>query len=66
KAITRVVFANQQLDGFWPKAGGYSTVGTIAEGYDHPLDLPGGQQADRGGRGDLSGRKRGAGGSAAG
>jgi len=40
KAITRLVFATDELIGYWPKRG-YSPVGDIEPGMDHPLDLGG-------------------------
>lgn len=41
KAITRLVFADQELRGLWPTLGSYSTDGDILPGTDHPLDLGG-------------------------
>jgi sulfoxide reductase catalytic subunit YedY len=41
KAITRLVFAREELPGFWPTAGPYTTDGEIEPGTDHPLDLGG-------------------------
>ena len=39
KAITRLVFAEEELPGYWPTVGPYSTEGDIKPGSDHPLDL---------------------------
>ena len=41
KAITRLVFATEELPGFWPTAGPYTTDGGIEPGTDRPLDLGG-------------------------
>lgn len=41
KAITRLVLAREELPGFWPTAGPYTTDGGIEPGTDHPLDLAG-------------------------
>ena len=41
KVITRLVFAPDELAGFWPSAGPYTTHGTIRQGRDNPLDLVG-------------------------
>jgi DMSO/TMAO reductase YedYZ molybdopterin-dependent catalytic subunit len=41
KAIVRLVFADQELTGYWPSVGPYSPEGTILPGQDHPLDLDG-------------------------
>jgi sulfoxide reductase catalytic subunit YedY len=41
KALTRLVFATEELPGYWPTEGGYSTKGDIGPGADHPLDLGG-------------------------
>lgn len=39
KAITRIVFADEELRGYWPTVGGYSTEGQIWPGPDYALDL---------------------------
>jgi sulfoxide reductase catalytic subunit YedY len=39
KAITRLVFAEEELPGYWPMVGGYSRAGNIEPGQDYPLDL---------------------------
>ncbi|HOT90337.1 MAG TPA: molybdopterin-dependent oxidoreductase [Anaerolineae bacterium] len=39
KAITRIVFANEELRGYWPTVGGYSTEAPIWPGTDYALDL---------------------------
>lgn len=39
KAITRLVFADEELKGFWPTVGPYTTHGRIAAGSDYALDL---------------------------
>jgi len=39
KAITRLVFAEEELPGYWPTVGPYSTDGTIKAGTDYPLDI---------------------------
>jgi sulfoxide reductase catalytic subunit YedY len=44
KAITRLVFAEEELRGYWPTVGNYSTEGDIKPGADHPLDLDGFRQ----------------------
>lgn len=41
KAIVRLDFAEEELPGYWPTVGPYTTHGTIREGRDHPLDLEG-------------------------
>jgi len=41
KAITRLVFATEELPGFWPTTGPYTTDGDIEPGTDRPLDLGG-------------------------
>jgi DMSO/TMAO reductase YedYZ molybdopterin-dependent catalytic subunit len=41
KAITRLTFVDKSGAGYWPRVGGYSTVGDIQPGFDQPLDLPG-------------------------
>ena len=48
KAITRLVFAREELPGFWPTVGPYSTDGDIAPGTDHPLDLAGNRRISGG------------------
>jgi DMSO/TMAO reductase YedYZ molybdopterin-dependent catalytic subunit len=49
KAIVRVEFAAEELVGYWPDVGPYTTEGTIRRGRDYPLDLPGGSRAIEGG-----------------
>ena len=39
KAIVRLVFAEEELRGYWPTVGPYSQGGIIQSGRDHPLDL---------------------------
>jgi len=39
KAIVRLVFAEDELRGYWPTVGPYSQEGTIRPGSDHPLDI---------------------------
>ncbi len=39
KAITRIVFAAEELPGYWPTVGAYSTEGQIWPGPDYALDL---------------------------
>jgi DMSO/TMAO reductase YedYZ molybdopterin-dependent catalytic subunit len=39
KAIVRLVFAEEELQGYWPAVGPYSEEGTIQPGRDHPLDI---------------------------
>lgn len=39
KAILRIVFADQELRGYWPTVGPYSTEGDIQPGPDYALDL---------------------------
>ncbi len=39
KALTRVVFAKEDLRGYWPTVGPYSTEGDIQPGRDYALDL---------------------------
>lgn len=39
KAITRLVFAEQELPGYWPTVGPYSRDGYIQPGRDYPLDI---------------------------
>ncbi|MBN1661493.1 MAG: molybdopterin-dependent oxidoreductase [Anaerolineae bacterium] len=49
KAITRIEFAAEEMVGYWPDVGPYTTEGTIRRGRDYPLDLPGGSRAIEGG-----------------
>ena len=44
KAIVRLVFAEEELPGYWPTVGPYTTEGDIRSGSDHPLDLDGTRQ----------------------
>ena len=44
KAIVRLVFAEEELRGYWPTVGPYTTEGDIRSGSDHPLDLDGTRQ----------------------
>ena len=44
KAIVRLVFAKEELPGYWPTVGPYTTGGDIRPGSDHPLDLDGTRQ----------------------
>lgn len=39
KSILRIVFADQELQGYWPTVGPYSTEGDIQPGTDYALDL---------------------------
>jgi sulfoxide reductase catalytic subunit YedY len=39
KAIVRLVFAEEELRGYWPTVGAYSQEGVIQPGRDHPLDI---------------------------
>jgi sulfoxide reductase catalytic subunit YedY len=39
KAIVRLVFAEEELPGYWPMVGPYTTTGEIQPGSDYPLDL---------------------------
>jgi DMSO/TMAO reductase YedYZ molybdopterin-dependent catalytic subunit len=39
KAITRLVLAEEELPGYWPTVGPYSTDGYIQPGVDQPLDI---------------------------
>ena len=48
KAITRLVFATEELPGFWPTAGPYTTDGEIEPGTDRPLDLGGSRRISGG------------------
>jgi sulfoxide reductase catalytic subunit YedY len=38
KCITRLSFVKQQLPGYWPSVGPYSTDGDIEPGYDYPQE----------------------------
>ena len=49
KAITRIEFAADELRGYWPTVGPYTTHGIIQAGRDHPLDLGGSRQIEGGG-----------------
>jgi DMSO/TMAO reductase YedYZ molybdopterin-dependent catalytic subunit len=44
KAIVRLVFAEEELPGYWPTVGPYTKGGDIRPGSDHPLDLDGTRQ----------------------
>lgn len=50
KAITRLEFAAEELVGYWPDVGPYTTEGTIRRGRDFALDLPGGSRSIQGGQ----------------
>jgi len=39
KAITRIIFSDQELPGYWPTVAGYSTEGMIWPGPNYALDL---------------------------
>jgi DMSO/TMAO reductase YedYZ molybdopterin-dependent catalytic subunit len=39
KAIVRLVFAEEELPGYWPTVGPYTTAGDIQRGSDYPLDF---------------------------
>jgi sulfoxide reductase catalytic subunit YedY len=39
KAIVRLVFAEEELRGYWPTVGPYTTTGEIQPGSDYPLDF---------------------------
>jgi DMSO/TMAO reductase YedYZ molybdopterin-dependent catalytic subunit len=39
KAIVRLVFAEEELRGYWSTVGAYSRDGVIKPGRDHPLDI---------------------------
>jgi sulfoxide reductase catalytic subunit YedY len=39
KAIVRLVFAEEELRGYWPTVGPYTKEGDIRPGSDYPLDL---------------------------
>lgn len=49
KALTRIEFAAEELRGYWPTVGPYTTSGTIQPGRDLPLDLEGSRQIEGGG-----------------
>jgi len=49
KAITRIEFAAEELAGYWPTVGPYTTHGTIRAGRDNPLDLEGSRPIEGGG-----------------
>ena len=44
KAIVRLVFADEELRGYWSTVGPYSEEGVIQPGRDHPLDIGGTRQ----------------------
>jgi DMSO/TMAO reductase YedYZ molybdopterin-dependent catalytic subunit len=44
KAIVRLVFAEEELPGYWPTVGPYTEEGDIRPGSDFPLDLEGTRQ----------------------
>ena len=44
KAIVSMEFAAEELPGYWPTVGPYTTHGNIRRGQDHPLDLEGTRQ----------------------
>jgi DMSO/TMAO reductase YedYZ molybdopterin-dependent catalytic subunit len=48
KAITRIEFAGEELAGYWPTVGPYTTHGTIRAGRDNPLDLEGTRRIEGG------------------
>ncbi len=48
KAVTRIKFAAEELRGYWPTVGPYTTHGVIQAGRDHPLDLGGSRQIEGG------------------
>jgi len=48
KAITRLVFAQDELIGYWPWISYYSPDGDIEPGTDHPLDLGGNRRISGG------------------
>ncbi len=48
KAIVRLVFAKEELPGYWPTVGPYTTGGNIQPGSDYPLDLGERRQISRG------------------
>lgn len=39
KAITQLIFAEEELRGYWPSVGPYTQEGIIEPGSDHPLDI---------------------------
>jgi DMSO/TMAO reductase YedYZ molybdopterin-dependent catalytic subunit len=49
KLITRLEFARDELPGFWPTTGPYTTHGTMRPGRDNPLDLVGTRSISGGG-----------------
>jgi DMSO/TMAO reductase YedYZ molybdopterin-dependent catalytic subunit len=49
KAITRIVFSDEELRGYWPTVGAYSTEGQIYPGTDYALDLKSYQKITGGG-----------------
>jgi DMSO/TMAO reductase YedYZ molybdopterin-dependent catalytic subunit len=49
KAVTSIEFASEELVGYWPTVGPYTTHGTIRAGRDNPLDLEGSRSIDGGG-----------------
>jgi sulfoxide reductase catalytic subunit YedY len=49
KAILRLVFAEEELPGYWPTVGPYTTKGEIQPGQDYPLDLEESRQIAGGG-----------------
>ena len=49
KAIVRLVFAEEELPGYWPTVGPYTTKGEIQPGQDYPLDLEESRQIAGGG-----------------
>jgi sulfoxide reductase catalytic subunit YedY len=49
KAIVRLVFAEEELRGYWPMVGPYTTRGEIQPGRDYPLDLEETRQITGGG-----------------
>lgn len=51
KAITRIVFADKELRGYWSTVGPYSTEGQIEPGVDYALDLQAYRQVS--GRGEI-------------
>lgn len=48
KAITRLVFTDYELIGYWPRGGYYSPGGDIEPGTDRPLDLGGNRRISGG------------------
>ncbi len=48
KAIVRLVFAEEELRGYWSTVGPYSKDGAIQPGRDHPLDIGETRQIQRG------------------